>query len=74
MPTSPPPPLFDAPRSPHRRIPVWGFPRGYNPNLMGDACAICRSATRWEGRAVEGEDLVAWTCGCCLPGSNRIPD
>lgn len=65
-----------APPSPVGRIPVWGFPIGYNPNAMKDACERCRRTDRWQGRAIPGQDCVAWTCQCCLPRSwhGAIPD
>lgn len=53
---------------------VWGFPRGYDPNLMGDACERCRRTDNWEGRAVPGRDFNAWSCRCTAGGQAVIPD
>lgn len=64
-----------------RPPPVWGFPRGYNPNLMGDLCDRCgggdwlsRELPRppqppWDGRA--------WVCVKCMVRRDQplaIPD
>lgn len=63
-----------------RPLPVWGFPNGYNPNLMGDVCEVCR-ASQWLPRPIPGQDCTAWTCAACtlLPQpsmrpSGQIPD
>lgn len=50
------------------RQPVWGFPIGYDPNLMGDRCEICR-AINWQPRPIP--DAVAWTCRAC---AHRFPN
>lgn len=61
-----------------RPIPVWGFPTGYNPNLMGDRCERCRQNDNWVGRTTQVPDLVAWSCRCFAQqdqqNNSEIPD
>lgn len=65
---------------PSRPLQVWGFPAGYDPNLMGDRCELCRTSNWLEHKLPRhptfGDMGSAWTCAACAtppPKTNEIP-
>lgn len=61
-------------RQRRQRIPVvWGFPTGYDPNLMGDRCDVCRHTDSWISQPTKLPNTLAWSCSACPPISKEIP-